>query len=113
VSKFLPGLIDDVFPTGGLSLWEASVEVRFPLSGDLGGVAFCDASDVSRYMFDIRLLYPHLSCGAGLRYGTPVGAIGLDLGVPIPGLQALEKNAPASEKVPAEAFAISIGIESR
>jgi outer membrane protein insertion porin family/translocation and assembly module TamA len=114
VSTFLPGLTqDDVFPTGGLSLWEASVEVRFPLSGDLGGVAFCDASDVSRYKFDIRLLYPHLSCGAGLRYDTPVGAIGLDLGVPIPGLQALDKNALPSEKVPAQTFAVSIGIESR
>ena len=114
VSKFLPGLREDeVFPTGGMSLWEASVEIRFPLSGDLGGVAFCDASDVSRYLFDIRLLYPHLSCGAGVRYGTPVGAIGLDLGIPIPGVQALDKNAPATEKVPADAFAISIGIESR
>jgi len=103
----------EVFPTGGLSLWEASIEIRFPLSGDLGGVTFCDASDVSRYRFDIRLLYPHLSCGAGLRYDTPVGAIGLDVGVPIPGAQALDPNAPATEKVPADSFAVSIGIESR
>lgn len=114
VYKFLPGTKEDeVFPTGGLSLWEASVEVRFPLSGDLGGVVFCDASDVSRYRFDIRLLYPHLSCGAGLHYNTPVGAIGLDLGVPIPGVQALDKDATESDKVPTNAFAVSIGIESR
>jgi outer membrane protein insertion porin family/translocation and assembly module TamA len=113
VSQFLPGVFEDVFPTGGLSLWEASVEVRFPLSGDLGGVAFCDASDVSRYRFDIRLLYPHLSCGAGIRYDTPVGAVGLDLGFPIPGLQALPANAPPSEKVPANVAAVTIGIESR
>ena len=112
VSTFLPGVVDQ-FPTGGLTLWEASIEIRFPLSGDLGGVTFCDASDVSRYRFDIRLLYPHLSCGAGIRYDTPVGAIGLDLGVPIPGVQALDKKAPAAEKVPEDSFAISIGIESR
>ncbi|HMI87720.1 MAG TPA: BamA/TamA family outer membrane protein, partial [Polyangiaceae bacterium] len=118
VSQFLPGVDEDplnptLFPTGGLTLWEASVEVRFPLSGDLGGVLFCDASDVSQYRFDVRLLYPHLSCGTGIRYDTPVGAIGLDLGFPIPGAQAFAPSAASSEKVPANAFALSIGIESR
>jgi outer membrane protein assembly factor BamA len=111
VSVFLPGIYD-LFPVGGLTLWEASAEIRFPIAGDLGGVVFCDASDVSRYQFDIRLLYPHLSCGAGLHYNTPVGSIGLDLGVPIPGAQALDKNAAQTEKVPPQSYAISIGIES-
>jgi outer membrane protein assembly factor BamA len=113
VNQFLPGVIDDFFPTGGLTLWEASVEVRFPLSGDLGGVVFCDSSDVSRYRFDIRLLYPHLSCGAGVHYDTPVGAIGLDVGFPIPGAQSFDKNAAAIDKVAANPVAVSIGIESR
>jgi outer membrane protein assembly factor BamA len=112
VSEFLPGVME-LFPTGGLSVWEASVEIRFPLSGDLGGVAFCDASDVSRYRFDVRLLYPHLGCGGGIHYNTPVGAIGLDIGVPIPGLQALDKNAAPIDKYPSHDFAVSIGIESR
>ena len=115
VSKFLPGVQQEggVFPTGGLTLWEASVEVRFPLSGDLGGVVFCDASDVSRYRFDVRLLYPHISCGAGIHYNTPVGGIGLDVGFPIPGAQAFDKNASPSDKVPSNIAAVSIGIESR
>jgi outer membrane protein assembly factor BamA len=112
VKEFLPGIVDDLFPTGGLTLWEASAEIRFPISGDLGGIVFCDASDVSRYRFDIRLLYPHLSCGAGLHYNTPVGAIGLDLGFPIPGAQSFDKNAPPSDKVAPQFYAVSIGIES-
>ena len=114
VNQFLPGITDqELFPSGGLSLWEASIEVRFPIAGDLGGVAFCDASDVSRYQFDIRLLYPHLSCGAGVRYATPVGAIGLDVGVPIPGAQSFDKNAPEAVKNPPQSAAVAIGIESR
>ena len=112
VSTFLPGLLEE-FPTGGLSMWEASVEVRFPLSGDLGGATFCDASDVSRRQFDVRLHYPHLSCGVGVNYNTPVGSIGLDIGFPIPGAQTFDPNAPAREKVPPQDFAVSIGIESR
>jgi outer membrane protein insertion porin family/translocation and assembly module TamA len=113
VSEFLPGVpVDQLFPTGGLTLWEASAEVRFPISGDLGGVAFCDASDVSRYRFDIRVLYPHLSCGAGLHYNTPVGAIGLDVGFPIPGAQSFDKNAAPTDKVAPDFYNIAIGIEA-
>jgi len=115
VSKFLPGITkdDELFPSGGLSLWEASIEVRFPIAGDLGGVTFCDASDVSRYQFDIRILYPHLSCGAGIRYSTPVGALGFDVGVPIPGAQSFDPNAPNTDKYPPQPAAFAIGIESR
>jgi outer membrane protein insertion porin family/translocation and assembly module TamA len=112
VSAFLPG-VTDLYPTGGLTLWEASAEIRFSVVGDLGLVAFCDAGDVSRYKFDIRLLYLHLSCGTGLRYNTPVGSIGLDVGFPIPGAQSLDKNAAAIDKVAPQPFAVSIGIETR
>jgi outer membrane protein insertion porin family/translocation and assembly module TamA len=112
VEEFLPGLTGD-YPTGGLTLWEASIEVRFPISGELGGTVFCDASDVSRYRFDLRLLYPHLSCGVGVQYGTPVGALGFAVGFPIPGAQSFDENAPERDKVAPNPFAVSIGIESR
>jgi outer membrane protein assembly factor BamA len=74
-------------PLGGLSLWEASVELRFPISGPLSGATFCDSADVSPKQVDFRLNRPHLSCGFGLRYGTPVGPIRVDVGYRIPGLQ--------------------------
>jgi outer membrane protein insertion porin family/translocation and assembly module TamA len=98
------------FATGGLSLWEASVELRFPIisSAGFGGVVFCDASDVSRQRFHLRWLYPHLSCGGGLRYDTPIGPIRLDVGFQIPGLQVLD---PASTEAPSPSiYAISLGI---
>jgi outer membrane protein insertion porin family/translocation and assembly module TamA len=98
------------YPTGGLSLWEASVEVRFPMIGDLGGAVFCDASDVSRFRLNIRLLYPHLSCGFGLHYDTPVGPIRLDAGFQIPGLQVLDKTADPTEQSSDSFYAISIGV---
>jgi outer membrane protein assembly factor BamA len=79
-------------PLGGFSLWEASVELRFPLLGDLSGTLFTDAADVSPRRASFRWR-PHLSAGFGLRYDTPVGPIRLDLGYRVPGLQA-PKDAP-------------------
>lgn len=76
-----------LLPTGGLSRWEANVELRFVISGPFTSALFCDAGDVSPFTFDIRLDRPHLSCGAGARYDTPVGPIRLDVGYRIPYLQ--------------------------
>jgi outer membrane protein insertion porin family/translocation and assembly module TamA len=100
------------FPTGGLTLWETSVEMRVPLAlnGDLSGAIFCDASDVSRYRLNVRLLYPHLSCGVGAHYNTPVGPIRLDVGFPIPWLTVLDPSASDEEKTLDHILAVSIGI---
>jgi outer membrane protein insertion porin family/translocation and assembly module TamA len=76
-------------PTGGFTLWEASGEFRFAVSGPLSVATFCDASDVSPQTADIRLKHLHLSCGGGGRYDTPVGPIRLDIGYRIPGMQVL------------------------
>ena len=76
-------------PVGGLSLWEASLEIRFPIAGAFGGATFCDASDVAAQEATLRFDHPHLSCGLGLRYETPIGPIRFDLGYQlneIPGL---------------------------
>jgi outer membrane protein assembly factor BamA len=78
-----------VVPIAGFSLWQASAEVRFDVSGPLGITLFCDAGDVSAETFDIRLDHLHMSCGVGARYDTPVGPIRLDLGYRIPPLQVL------------------------
>jgi outer membrane protein insertion porin family/translocation and assembly module TamA len=74
-------------PTGGRSLWEANAEVRFVIQGAFSVATFCDAADVSPFSTNIRLERPHLSCGAGGRYDTPVGPIRLDIGYRIPGAQ--------------------------
>jgi outer membrane protein insertion porin family/translocation and assembly module TamA len=75
-------------PLGGFTLWEAGLELRYPLAGALDGTVFSDASDVSPRRLSFRFNRPHLSVGAGLRYDTPVGPIRFDLGFRVPGLQA-------------------------
>jgi outer membrane protein insertion porin family/translocation and assembly module TamA len=85
-------------PLGGFTLWEASVELRFPLSGELGAVAFADASDVSRDVGHVRFSVPHLTVGPGLRYMTPVGPLRLDLGYRVPGMQAVGQKTLSTEE---------------
>lgn len=81
-----------VFPLGGFTLWESSVELRYPLAGSFTAATFCDAGDVSsrRLTFAYNL---HLSCGEGLRYATPIGPVRLDVSYRIPGLQIIDGSA--------------------
>jgi outer membrane protein insertion porin family/translocation and assembly module TamA len=76
-----------LLPTGGLSLWELNAELRWVVSGPFSTALFCDAGDVSPLSLDIRPDRPHLSCGPGARYDTPVGPVRLDVGYRIPGMQ--------------------------
>jgi outer membrane protein assembly factor BamA len=106
----LPSSCD--LPLGGFTLWEASLELRYPIAGALSGVVFADAGDVSPKKVDFRFDRPHLSPGLGLRYDTPVGPVRVDVGYRVPGLQA-PKHAPG-EGVPVTTFglpvAVSLGI---
>lgn len=97
-------------PLGGLSLWEASLELRIPLFGPLGGVTFCDASDVSPYRFDVRLDHPHLSCGLGLRYDTPIGPVRVDVGFRIPGAQVPRGTDPRVDGDPARIYGLPLAV---
>jgi outer membrane translocation and assembly module TamA len=68
-----------VLISGGIRRWEASLELRFPLTPELGLVLFADAGDVTRqrtFRFDI----PQISPGFGLRLRTVVGTIRFDWG---------------------------------
>ena len=67
-------------PLGGLSMLEASSELRMPLKGKLGAVAFFDYGNVwaDPWHFDLGDL--RYAVGPGLRYLTPVGPARIDLG---------------------------------
>lgn len=98
-------------PLGGLSLWEWSFEVRFQLTKALSTLIFLDASDVTRDRLSIRLNYPHLSTGSGLRYDTPVGPVRLDVGYAIPGLQRIGGTLdPLTEGQPSTVFGLPIAV---
>ena len=95
-------------PLGGFTLWEASLELRYPISGAFSGAFFTDTADVSAKRVDFRLGRPHLSVGIGFRYDTPVGPIRLDAGYRVPGLQA-----PAGAKdegIPNNTFGIPMAL---
>jgi outer membrane protein insertion porin family/translocation and assembly module TamA len=91
-------------PIGGFTQWEASAEVRFTVSGPFGAAVFCDAADVSAERLDFRPDHPHLACGIGGRYDTPVGPVRLDIGYRIQPLQVLgyASESQASAKDPTE-----------
>lgn len=79
-------------PLGGFTLWEASLELRFEVAQPWSVVAFMDASNVSQEIGRLNFLAPHVSIGPGLRYGSPIGPLRLDLGWRVPGLQIFETN---------------------
>jgi hypothetical protein len=68
-----------VLISGGIRRWEASIELRIPITPDLGLVGFVDAGDVTRQR-EFRFNIPQISPGFGLRLRTPVGAIRFDWG---------------------------------
>jgi outer membrane protein assembly factor BamA len=92
-------------PVGGTTLWESSAEFRFSVLGPFSMATFCDAADVSAKTVDVRFSHPHLSCGVGGRYDTPVGPIRLDIGYRIPGVQVFPRPDP-TEKQPDPLFGI-------
>jgi outer membrane protein insertion porin family/translocation and assembly module TamA len=96
-------------PLGGLTLWEASVELRFPLTflAPLGAVVFLDSSDVRPGRVDYSLDTPHLAPGLGLRYPTPVGPVRLDLGFRL--LEALGREVPQGS--PPEIFGAPLTLQ--
>jgi outer membrane protein assembly factor BamA len=113
-----------LIPIGGFTLWEFSNELRFTIKGPLSGAAFCDMSDVSPHVANIRLSHLHLSCGIGAAYDTPVGPIRVDIGYRIQPLQVLgyrndvaahaadptEGDAPALARILGVPLALAIGI---
>jgi outer membrane translocation and assembly module TamA len=97
-------------PLGGLSLWEASLEARVKIAGPFESALFCDAADVSADVFTLHFDRPHLSCGLGVRYDTPVGPIRADVGYRIPGAQVLSGTQEYVPDVLGLPIAISIAL---
>jgi outer membrane protein assembly complex protein YaeT len=90
----------DPEPVGGRGLLEASLELRFPVKGNLRGAAFIDAGNVWSDPDQISLGDLRYTPGAGVRYRTPVGPIRLDVA---------HRTSSDEDFLPKWVFHISIG----
>jgi outer membrane protein assembly factor BamA len=85
--------VGEIVDSGGLRQWEASLELRAPLTPDFGAVLFVDVGDVSvekRFRWNV----PQTSFGFGLRYRTVIGPIRLDFGFAPRSLQVIGGSDP-------------------
>jgi translocation and assembly module TamA len=85
----------DWVPLGANGLADASIELRFALSGSWGGAVFVDGAGVSYFSNSETEFLKALdltntvhsaqaAVGVGLRYATPFGPLRLDVGMRIP-----------------------------
>ncbi|MFP5264512.1 MAG: translocation/assembly module TamB domain-containing protein [Blastocatellia bacterium] len=72
----LPTLV----PLGGDALVVFNFELRYPLTRQLRFVPFYDLGNVFRKVSDISFGGMTHSIGAGLRFNTPIGPVGIDYG---------------------------------
>jgi outer membrane protein insertion porin family len=71
---------DTGFPKGGNGVVVANAELRVAVTRRIQGVGFLDAGNVVAKASDIDLFNLRTAAGFGVRIGTPVGPIRLDLG---------------------------------
>jgi outer membrane protein assembly complex protein YaeT len=74
------GTIKEGFPIGGNSLVILNAELRMPVWGAVGAVAFVDAGNVFPHARDIDLTALRGAIGGGVRVNSPVGPIRFDIG---------------------------------
>ena len=91
----------DPEPIGGNALFETSLELRFPIRGNIRGAAFVDAGNVWEEAGDLEFGDLRYTPGLGLRYVTPIGPIRLDA--------ARRTSGEEEEFLPRWVFHISIG----
>jgi translocation and assembly module TamA len=72
----------DQKPIGGTSIDAATIELRQRLAGDLGMAAFVDAGQVGTTSVPLQTKV-FVGAGLGMRYYTPIGAIRVDVAVPV------------------------------
>lgn len=85
-------------PIGGLSMIEGSTEVRLPLFGKLGGVAFLDVGNVSSEPWDFSVRDLRFAAGPGVRYLTPVGPVRVDFGYQLNQIDNLRVNGEPEQR---------------
>jgi outer membrane translocation and assembly module TamA len=62
---------------------DGSLEARIPIYKEIRGVAFMDFGNVFFNIPDFNLGQLKYASGVGLRYMTPIGPVGFDIGIPL------------------------------
>lgn len=70
-------------PIGGQALLEGSIEARLPIYKQFRGVTFLDFGNVFFRPHNLDIGQLKYSAGFGVRYSTPIGPIGVDVGFPL------------------------------
>jgi len=70
-------------PKGGKSIFETNFELRYPLFWRLSLAAFIEAGNVWRSSYTYNLNDLGYAAGPGIRIGTPIGPVRLDVGFPL------------------------------
>jgi len=73
-------ILPTLVPIGGDALAVFNFEMRYPLTERLRLVPFYDLGNVFRRINDIRWKNMSHTVGAGLRFNTPLGPVGVDYG---------------------------------
>ncbi|MCF7792796.1 MAG: BamA/TamA family outer membrane protein [Candidatus Cloacimonetes bacterium] len=71
-------LNEDGVASGGNSLLEASLELRYPIYKILSGVVFLDAANIWKEPYEHDLKELQYAVGGGIRIKTPIGSLRLD-----------------------------------
>jgi outer membrane protein assembly complex protein YaeT len=79
-------------PIGGHTVVEGSSELRLPLFGKFGAVAFLDYGNVWANSWDVDLGDMRYAAGPGLRYLTPIGPARVDFGYQLTPIDGLRVN---------------------
>jgi outer membrane protein assembly complex protein YaeT len=97
VRHFPPELGDtidkDGFAIGGNGLIVLNAELRVPVTGGLGVVAFLDTGNVYARVSTIELAELRSAVGGGIRYKSPVGPLRIDFGVKVRPLPTESRSA--------------------
>jgi len=92
------------FPNGGEGLVILNAELRIPVRGVLGAVAFVDAGNVFLTVDEMDVGALRAAVGFGVRYRSPVGPIRVDLGIKLD-----RRMLPSGERERPTALHISLG----
>lgn len=88
----------DGLPVGGRALLETSVELRVPVRGAIGTVLFVDGGYVWHDPANFNVRDLKWNTGVGVRYLSPVGAIGADFGWQLTPIEGLVVNGVPAER---------------